>query len=409
MLTLLAAFAAFAIGPAFAAAAPIVEVKPIGGGKNDVDLRELRGEEDVNSVGYAIRSKSGSDTETITGFSLEKILIEGRVDIYTFSYVEVVRPSGGSVLLTRSQVRDDGAFPDGQPVVFDHGGSSGFLRPSLGSSDFNKSDFFSGSPLRVIAHEGKLIELEARASKDEVEVGEKVTFTATITQQAAGSSPEINWSFNDGNSAPGAKVTHTFQRPGSYNVAVSATTDDDRTGGSAMVSVRVGKAKKGGPDRDGGGKDKKKGAPDSGASDGTGGQDGGTGSSDSTGANPSASPSQVSPDSERAGGKTDDAPEPDSQGERITGELLSGDELKRAEVIDDPAAAQKEQEEAPAPTLRTGTPSEESGFTVPGAALAGVGALGLVGLGALAEMGALAGAGAAMRRRFGGIRAKMGA
>lgn len=411
-LTALAASAVIGAAPSIASAASIVEVTPLGGSAATINLHKLSGEEDVNDVAYAIRSKQATNTETVTGFSLERILVEGGVDVYTFNYVEIVRPGGGSVLLTRAQVRADGAFPDGQPVVLEDGASPAFLRPSAGPEDYNDDDRFTASPLRVIVHEGSLIELQAEASRSKAEVGERITFNATVTRQAAGTDPEISWSFGDGATKTGARVSHTFSEPGLWKVAVGATTPNDRTGGSALVEVRVGKSKAGGPDREGGGEDGGKGASDQGTSEGSGGTAGGSGDPDAAGTEPGTSAGNSDP-ADRTSEATprprqkeqERADRPGPPGETVSGELLSASDLAGAEVI--PAATPSPSEQAPIATLRTGTPSEAGGFTVPGAALAGLGAFGLVGLGALAEIGVLAGAAAAMRRRFGGFDAIM--
>ncbi len=87
---------------------------------------------------------------------------------------------------------------------------------------------------------------------------------------AAGETVKINWTFDDGRSGRGREVTHRFRKPGSYDVVVGATTENDERGADDIVSVRVGKAPEG-PDRKGGGTNPDSDAPDSGAGTGTGG------------------------------------------------------------------------------------------------------------------------------------------
>lgn len=365
----IAALALAFLGAAPAANAAVVRVIDTGRSESTVDLADLRGREDVVDRGYAVRSSSGERTETVTGFSLGMIIEESEADSISYGYAEIVRPSGGVVQLSNGQVRQSGAFPDGPPVVFERGADAAFLRPSTGSGDVNADDRVEASPLVVRLRSGSLIEVEATPSATKAKVGETITFNA-VAEAPLGASVRYSWSFGDGTGAKGATATHEFERPGSYAVAVGATTADDPTGGSDVVRITVGRTRKGGPDREGGGSDRGENAADSGASDGTGGSPTGTVGGTGTEA--------TSGDSGDAGGDPE-------RGRRAPG-LTTPVETVTGEVLRNPEAVEEQPtEETAPPTARTGTPEEESAG-IPQAAIGAAAILTLFGLGALAEL-----------------------
>src|SRR5262249_22945583 len=152
------ALAALASPWAAAARADVAQVTVVspGGNQQTLALEALAGSEDVVGRGYTLRSAEGETTETITGFSLAAILTAADAATCGFSSLEVGRPAGGAVLLSRDQALSG----DRPPVIYAAAGGTGFLRPSAGSGDLNASDSFTapqglsvvlrkGSPLRV--------------------------------------------------------------------------------------------------------------------------------------------------------------------------------------------------------------------------------------------------------------------
>jgi len=352
-----------------------VRVTALNGQTTAVDLGALRGSEDVRGQQYAV----GGSSRTATGFSLEMILEEAKADPFDWQYLEVARPGGEPVVLSDEDVQDSGVFPDGPPVVTDEGAQAGFLRPSRGAGDDNSADQFSAAPLAVVLQKGQAIEVDAEASAVKVDEGDEVSFSATA-RGPSGATLAYSWSFGDGDNASGEAVTHSFEEPGSYVVAVGVTSATDDVGGSDALRIDVGKLKKGGPDREGGGRNDADDAPDSGSSNGgygsgTGGYGAGSGGSGAgTGSGLSDGASAAGQIQAQEAPKEKEADPPATPGERVVGELLSAS----------PATSESAPEGESA-GARTGTPTEESGFGVPGVVVAFLGVGGLLGVGALLE------------------------
>lgn len=383
-LTVFALGLALALAPSAVAGAATVRVIDIEGAAHSVDLRSMRGAEDIVDRPYVIRSGAGEQTQRLTGFSLASVLERADVDLYTFNYLAVARPGGGAMLLESAQARNPRAFPDGPPVISERGGQAVFTRPSSGPGDANAADTFGADPLVIELRRGALIQVEAFASKQRAKAGEPIEFRATVAQAGAGAQLQYSWSFDDGKDATGPSVRHSFAKAGTYDVVVGVTTPSDRTGGSATVTVQVGKPRKQGPQRKGGGTNRSAGAPDSGSSTGASGS-GSSGSGSGPGARTgnAAGLTEATPQrarSQRPGNRT---PTPLPGSERVVGELLRGADGEP--VSRQSAAAEQEATRDRAVAARVGSGEPEDGASIPGAVIGVIGALGLLGLGALAE------------------------
>ena len=356
-------------GAAAADAAQVTVVSP-GGATQTLALDALAGSEDVRDRPYALRGGGGESSQSVTGFSLAAIVAAAGADPYAFSYLEVQRPAGGAVLLSRDQALDDGAFADGPPAVYATATGTGFLRPSAGTEDLNAADSFEAPQgISVVLRKGQALRVKAIASKPWTRPGQPVRFSAVVERSGAGEELSYAWHFDDGHSAGGPEVSHSFAKRGSYDVVVGVTSSGDEAGTSAVVTVQVG-APLDGPDRKGGGRNEEAGAPDHGAADGpwsgagTGGAAGGPAGSVSA---PPASPAARSrPHQDRA-----DRP-PVPAGTRVSGELLSAS-------TDDPPRPAEQQ------AARRGRLEDGGGGGVPTAAWGLLATLGLLGAGALLE------------------------
>lgn len=380
---------ACALGGPFAAAAradaaQVTVVSP-GGAQQTLALDALAGSEDMRERTYALRSSSGDSSQTVTGFSLAAMIEAAGADLIGFSYLEVQRPAGGAVQLSNHQARDPGAFPDGPPVVYATASGTGFLRPSSGAGDLNAGDSFEAPQgLTIVLRKGSGLQVRAEASTQRTRPGKTVRFSAVVDRAGSGEELAYSWYFGDGQSGEGATVSHEFTKPGSYKVLVGVTTPGDDVGASDVVRVQVGPPVEGGPDRQGGGRNQNKDAPDQGAATGpsTGGSAGVT---DTTGIAPvpttpapiPAEPApQATPTPEAA------APAPTPPGEEVSGLLLSNS----SESVPSP---EPEQQAA----ARTGSLDGDGGSDggLPDAAWGLLATAGLLGTGALIEMGGLSG------------------
>jgi len=352
-------------------AAQVTVVSP-GGATQTLALDALAGSEDVVGRPYALRASTGESSQTVTGFSLAAIVEAAGADPYSFSYLEVQRPAGGAVLLGRDQALDQGAFADGPPLVYATPEGTGFLRPSAGAEDLNATDsFVAPQGISVILRKGRALQVKALASKPWTRPGQPVRFNAIVERAGAGQDLSYSWHFDDGNSAAGPEVTHSFAKRGSYDVVVGVTSSDDEAGASAVVTVQVG-APVGGADRKGGGRNQKADAPDHGSADGpwtgagTGGDVGGSAGDSVT--QPSSVAAQSRPPKDRA----DEPPAP--VGTPVSGELLSAS-------TEAPRRPEKQQAAA-----RRGQLEGDGGASgIPDAAWGLLATLGLLGTGALLE------------------------
>lgn len=70
-------------------------------------------------------------------------------------------------------------------------------------------------------------QLEILAGSDRTtSPGSPIWFQATVKKNTTGASPELNWSFGDGNVGVGPLVSHTYKYPGDYAVVLSAGAGD---------------------------------------------------------------------------------------------------------------------------------------------------------------------------------------
>ena len=394
-------------GPAAAA----VNLVPVRGPAVKVDPALLEIAPDVNQQNYTLRSEGGSRTVTVTGYSLAALLEAGNLDPVVIGYLEIARPGGGTLLLSRRQVTNPAAFPEGPPVVYTDESGTHLLRPSADDGDHNEADLITvapGAELNITARSGTLLALDASSSHKKARVGQRVKFTATLKQGAPGETVNYSWYFDDGSSAEGAGTQHAFKQAGTYDVVVGVTTTGDRVGASATVTVQVGTPIKGGPNRKGGGNNRNTKAPDSGAANGAqGGADGGPGSG---GSGPSSGPAQsfptesapaYSPPVSPAPTPTpapapppmpapDPEPEPEPRiptGDEISGQLLADSQVA-AEVLEPEDLVATQPPDSETVAARTGNPKNEGGGGIPGVVMGfGVTFLMLAGGGLLEARG----------------------
>ena len=361
-------------------AAQVTVVSP-GGTAQTIALDALAGQEDV-SAAYTLRGPEGEARPAISGFSLGKLIDVAGADPFTFSYLEVQRPAGGAVLLSRGQALQAQGFADGPPVVYAAASGTGFLRPATGAGDLNAADSFEAPQgITIVLRKGTPLKVSVKASTQRTEAGKAVTFSATAEGAGAGEELTFSWYFDDGVSAEGSRVQHTFKRRGSYDVVVGVTTPSDRTGATAVVTVQVGEPI-GGPDRKGGGRNRSAGAPDHGAADGPAsgsgrgvpsGGSGAAGPLPSTGPaaapRPAPAPRPASP--RPSAPRREPRPVPTEIGAPVSGELIGA-----------PVDATQPLETGRRAAARTGKLDNEGGGGLSGTALGVLATLGLIGLGA---------------------------
>ncbi len=369
---------------AASAAADVAQVSIVspGGTERTLALDALAGSEDVVDRPYALRAASSENTRAITGFSLAALLDATGADPYGFSYLEVQRPAGGALLLSRDQALAGGG--DGPPVVYASEAGTGFLRPSTGVEDLNATDSFTAPQgIAIVLRKGTHLKVRAMASTRRTRPEETVEFNAIVEQAGSGEQLEFSWYFDDGASATSSETTHAFAKRGSYDVVLGVTTDGNDTGVSAVVTIQVGPPV-GGPDRKGGGRNDDASAPDHGAATGP----------ESADSSPPALPAAdladgpigcTPPDTQhgrrpcvRRGATDRPAPKPEQHRPPPPGEQVIGELVSATTDIPEPESKQA--------AARSGQIQDNgAGGGIPGAAWGILATLGLLGLGALVE------------------------
>jgi hypothetical protein len=143
-----------------------------------------------------------------------------------------------------------------------------FLEPSTGPGTANEGETATAivdEPLQVFLHSGSILTVEITASTQKLAVNKPVRFTANVTGAPPGTTLTYTWIFGDGTGSSQTLISHSYSVAGTYDVYLEVTGSGDSMGSSPEIPITVGKAAPG-PDRQGGGKVKKKKEPTSGAS-----------------------------------------------------------------------------------------------------------------------------------------------
>ncbi|MGH2959798.1 MAG: PKD domain-containing protein [Solirubrobacterales bacterium] len=307
MRLLIATFVALVVSAGAALPAGAAEIKlvgPRGGETKSISFGSLESQFDVDA-NYVIRNGSGTKiTQHVRGISLARLLESVDADP-VYGGVEVVRPSGSPVRLSKLQLLASGPTP----VIYASSDQLVFLRPSYGSRDANGVDIISAAGALTLKQvDLGALDVKITPSKRKVKAGELVTFTGSAEGGGAGESYEFEWDFNDGKRAEGASVSHRFKKRGEFTVLLTAKPVGSDRSSPTTVKIVVGNPVKSKKNRSGGGDNDASGAPVSGASDG----DSGTGEQAAT---------------EQAQSKTKRKKKPaqspdDSALERVTGQVL---------------------------------------------------------------------------------------
>lgn len=298
LLGALLALAAIAPG---ALAADVTVVSSNGQSKT-FNLESLTGEFDV-VTDYVVRQQNGAtNTKSVSGISVARLLSLADADP-AYSKVDI-----GNVRMTRTQIEGAGAVP----ALYLEGGQAAFIRTSYGPTDANAGDLFAGASIivkqaPVSADDGPIA--TASATPKAVKAKKQVTFTAKITNAAAGQQFTYRWNFDDGTSATGESVKHSFKKRGTYRVLLTATPEGETVSAPSAVVVQVGAPVKSKKKRTGTGTNDSAAAPLTGAADG----DAGNGDQAATD-NPPASKKKK---------KRDPAEQPASDLEVVSGELMA--------------------------------------------------------------------------------------
>lgn len=349
-----------------------------------VKLSEL-GNNDINNRVYRL----SSGAVTISGHSLLKVMnaaaaASDEIDLTTIPAIEIDRPSGNPIRISGDDMRNPAAFSDGPPVFYEDNGATVFVMPGKGGATGNRFRFV-GAPVGISIASGASYVVDLSASRTKVRVGQKVSFSASVSGQAGGESLSFRWRFGDGTvrTTSRGRVSHRFQKSGAFPVIVDVSGASGA--GQDGTLIEVGKVDrpdpKPKPDQDGN--------PEPPANEGNGGTGGfggggggfGGGFGDGSGSfgpgTGGGAPEISMPPAAQKPPEPSTPATPDDGLVEVAGQLVDPEATATVTPVDPDAVESTD----PAPP---GT--EQGGFGVPGTAwtLMGVGLL--MGLGMFAEL-----------------------
>ena len=331
---------------------------------------------DVRSRSYELRTGAGSGRRLkLTGMSIRALLERAGIDPGGVERVKIFRANGSLIALTAQDVVAP-PFADGPALVYSDGANVGFLRPVRPSGGPNVQDHVKPVPgvdIEVIVDGNRDLTVKANASPRRAEVGETITFTASVDDPPAGATLTYIWTFADGTTRTTSTrtVRHAYRQPDPSALTMVEVEGAggpecaSTCGGNAQVTVRVGDPPEVEKFRDttpgAGSGEPRPGFATGGG--GGGGSGGGTGSGAGSGGSSGA-------------GRTKPKPKP----ERPFGTTISG-------VLINELGARVRKLPGGTPAGEKGPPATRGGDTDPGLALPATGLLALAAfsLGALRE------------------------
>jgi hypothetical protein len=205
-------------------------------------------------------AQSPSDNPVSNAISVSELLTLAGLDASTVNHTEILRLGGTwSMLDNADLVAPSAQFQGGlTPIFWINGSETQYLRPLRGPSDTNGDDQIvasAGSPLDLYVYSGPLLTVAGNATPSRAAVKQPVTFTARVSNPAPADGALVyKWNFQDGTTATGASVTHTYAVAGSWYPVVTVQGEGNDSGGASQpIRVTVGPVPKGGSSRTPGG------------------------------------------------------------------------------------------------------------------------------------------------------------
>ena len=202
-----------------------------------------------DGTAYQVRSTklSPSSTPVSNAISVGELLTLAGVPAVSVNHTEIERLSGGSSRLGSADLTDPSArFLGGaKPIFWINGSETQYLRPLRGASDTNGNDQIvasGGDALDFYIYSGPVLNVTARATPAKVDIKQSVTFTAHVTNHTASDGAlTYKWAFQDGSTATGTSVRHSYAVAGTWYPAVTVQGAGNDSGGvSPPIPVTVG-------------------------------------------------------------------------------------------------------------------------------------------------------------------------
>jgi hypothetical protein len=216
----------------------------------------------ADGTNYPVRATTQSPNynPVSNAISVSELLTLAGVNPVSVDHTEIMRLSGSWSVLENADLVDPSARFEGglAPIFWINGSETQYLRPLRSPSDTNGDDQIvasAGSPLDLYVYSGPLLSVAATATPNQVAVKQPVTFTAHVTNPTAADGTLIyKWIFQDGSTATGASVTHSYAVSGTWDPVVTVQGKGNDSGGASQpIPVTVGSVpKSANPGRPGG-------------------------------------------------------------------------------------------------------------------------------------------------------------
>ncbi|HYI79929.1 MAG TPA: hypothetical protein VEW67_03630 [Thermoleophilaceae bacterium] len=229
-------------------------------------------------------AKPGGGTQRVEvsdGVSLQKLLTETNTN-FDFVTIQVPRPDGSPLILTKEQVKD----PRNQQVFYtDPQGVSRFIGPRQANDIVLAKDYFevSGTVTLLQRSQSKL-KVTISPAKEKIDLGGSITFKASVTGYDPGESVTYTWGLaGRKQSLAGPRFTQKFPKKDDvYKFLVAVRVEGSETSVTDVATITVGDPEKADEEQTGGG-------------EGDTGSDGGTTGGSGTGGSSTYTPSTYTP------------------------------------------------------------------------------------------------------------------
>jgi hypothetical protein len=368
---------ALAVPSAHAQAGIEVTIQPPNGGQPaSILTTDVTG--DI-TASYKIRAASGGAPtiiNVIKGVSLRQLLEKTGTD-FGFETIEVKRPDGSTLTITKDQVED----PRNQPVFYvDENGVTNFIGPRVGGASVVESEnyFPVSGPLTFTQQAQSKLKVSISPKKKKIELGGSVRFQATVSGQDAGETIAYTWGINGKKQTQGgSRFTQKFpSKDGVYEFLVAARIEGSDVSTAAVAKITVGDPDKADDEQTGSGDATDGSGSGTGTGTGTGGSGYDSGSTYTPSYTPTPSPAPAPTPPPTPSTPPADVPDIATSGTTVEGNLL-------ADVSDPPPSSILE---SAARAAREGKQSDDEsaadGAGVSEAALSIAGVLALLALGA---------------------------
>jgi hypothetical protein len=205
----------------------------------------------ADGTNYPVQATSQSPNynPVSNAISVGGLLTLAGVNPAATDHLAIMRLNGSWSTLDRADLVDPSSrFESGlRPIFWINGSETQYLRPLRGPADTNGDDQIvasSGAPLELYLYSGPVLTVTAGATPATVAVRQPVTFTATVSHATAADGPlRYTWDFQDGSTASGPSVRHSYSVAGKwYPVVTVLGRGNDSGGASRPIAVTVGAA-----------------------------------------------------------------------------------------------------------------------------------------------------------------------